>query len=275
MIKRKTVPQFQEQKNKDPLVMLTCSHAFMARIIDSYCDGILVGDSLGMVSFGFPSTIPVTLDMMILHGKTVVQNTSHALIVVDMPFGSYEESPEVAFQNACRILKETGCSAIKLEGGTPMAETIAFLTARNIPVMGHIGLQPQSINALGSFKARGHEERIQRQLEADIRAVADAGAFSVVIEAVVEPVAAHLTQCVSIPTIGIGASPQCDGQILVLEDMLGLLPHPPKFVKPYGQLADTVDHAVRAYSSDVRQRAFPTPLQTYGIRQAQKPLVAV
>jgi len=267
-MKRMTVPEFQAQKNQEPLVMLTCYHAFMGRIIDPYCDALLVGDSLGMVAFGFESTVPVTLDMMILHGQAVVKNTSHALIVVDMPFGSYEESPQKAFTNACRILKETGCSAVKLEGGTSMAETIHFLTERNIPVMAHIGLQPQSIQALGSFKARGHEEEIQKSLENDILAVAQAGAFSVVIEAVVEPVAALLTQRVSIPTIGIGASAACDGQVLVLEDMLGLSPNTPKFVKRYGHLASAVDEAVKTYSADVRERAFPTSLNTYKLKMA-------
>jgi 3-methyl-2-oxobutanoate hydroxymethyltransferase len=204
--------------------------------------------------------------MMILHGQAVVKNTSHALIIVDMPFGSYEESPQKAFSSACRLLKETGCSAIKLEGGESMAETIRFLTERNIPVMAHIGLQPQSIHALGSFKSRGHEEKTRKNLENDIVAVAQAGAFSVVIEAVVEPVSALLTQRVSIPTIGIGASAACDGQILVLDDMLGLNPHPPKFVKHYSHLASTVNDAVKMYSEEVRERVFPTNLNTYALK---------
>jgi 3-methyl-2-oxobutanoate hydroxymethyltransferase len=264
--KRMTVPEFQARKHKEPLVMLTCYHAFMAQIIDPYCDALLVGDSLGMVAFGFESTLSVTLDMMILHGKAVVKHAPQSLIVVDMPFGSYEESPQKAFANASRILKETGCSAVKLEGGESMAETIHFLTQRNIPVMGHIGLQPQSIQALGSFKARGHEEKVQKALEADIHAVAEAGAFSVVIEAVVEPIAAALSRCVSIPTIGIGASAACDGQVLVLEDMLGLTPKTPKFVKHYGHLASAVEEAVKTYEREVRQGEFPTSLHTYKLK---------
>ena len=222
-IKRKTAPDIRARKNGEPIVMLTSYHAHTAALVDRYCDVILVGDSLGNVMHGFETTVPVTLEMMILQGHAVMRGSQHALVVVDMPFGSYEASKEQAFHSAVRILKETHCGAVKLEGGVRMAETIAFLSERGVPVMGHIGLTPQSINTLGSFRAQGREEGSWEPIENDAVAVAQAGAFSVVVEAVAEPLARKITETIAIPTIGIGASAACDGQVLVLEDMLGLV----------------------------------------------------
>ncbi len=235
-IKRLTAPDICARKGGAPLVCLTSYHAHTARILDQHCDVILVGDSLGMVMHGLENTIPVTLEMMILQGRAVMRGSKRALVVVDMPFGSYETSKEQAFHSAARVLKETHCGAIKLEGGRRMAETIAFLVERGVPVMAHIGMTPQAVNVLGSFRARGREETEWAEFEEDGRAVAEAGAFSVVMEAVAEPLARKITAQIPIPTIGIGASPACDGQILVLEDMLGLSPWAPKFVKRYSDL---------------------------------------
>jgi len=264
--KRLTAPDIRARKGGLPIVTLTSYHAHTAMLVDRHCDVILVGDSLGMVMHGLESTIPVTLDMMILQGKAVMRGSRHALVVVDMPFGSYEASKEQAFASAARVMKETGCGAIKMEGGARMAETIAFLAERGIPVMGHIGLTPQSINALGGFRTQGRDESEWEPIEADARAVADAGAFSMVVEAVAEPLAAKITREVAIPTIGIGASPACDGQVLVLEDMLGLSPRAPKFVKRYSDLGPAIDKAVAAYAAEVRSRAFPAADHTYGMR---------
>jgi 3-methyl-2-oxobutanoate hydroxymethyltransferase len=266
-IKRLTAPDIRARKGGEPIVSLTSYHAHTARIVDRYCDVILVGDSLGMVMHGMETTVPVTLDMMILQGHAVMRGSRRALVVVDMPFGSYEASKEQAFANCARVMKETGCGAIKLEGGRRMAETIAFLVERGVPVMGHIGLTPQAINTIGSFRAQGREEKDWGPIEDDARAVADAGAFSVVIEAVAEPLGARITAAIPIPTIGIGASPACDGQILVLEDMLGLSPRVPKFVKRYGELGPSIDAAVEGYAADVRARAFPGPDHVYGMKK--------
>jgi 3-methyl-2-oxobutanoate hydroxymethyltransferase len=266
-VRRLTAPDIRARKGGTPIVALTSYHAHTARIVDRYCDVILVGDSLGMVMHGLESTVPVTLDMMILQGHAVMRGSRRALVVVDMPFGSYEASREQAFANCARVMKETGCGAIKLEGGRRMAETIAFLVERGVPVMGHIGLTPQAINAIGSFRAQGREEKDWGPIEDDARAVADAGAFSVVIEAVAEPLGARITAAIPIPTIGIGASPACDGQILVLEDMLGLSPRVPKFVKRYGELGPSIDAAVEGYAADVRARAFPGPDHVYGMKK--------
>lgn len=266
-IKRLTAPAIRARKNGLPIVMLTSYHAHTARIVDAHCDVILVGDSLGMVMHGFETTIPVTLDMMILQGHAVMRGSRHALVVIDMPFGSYEASKEQAFLSAARVMKETGCGAIKLEGGERMAETIAFLVERGIPVMAHVGLTPQSVNALGGFKAQGREEADWGPIEADARAVADAGAFSVVIEAVAEPLAARITGTIPIPTIGIGASAACDGQVLVLEDMLGLSARVPKFVKRFGELGPSIDAAVAGYAAEVRARTFPGPDHVYAMKK--------
>jgi len=267
-IRRLTAPDIRARKGGEPIVSLTSYHAHTARIVDAYCDVILVGDSLGMVMHGLETTIPVTLEMMILQGHAVMRGSKRALVIVDLPFGSYEASKEQAFASAARVLKETGCGAIKLEGGRRMAETIAFLVERGVPVMGHVGLTPQAINALGSFRAQGREEADWAPIEADARAVADAGAFAVVLEAIAEPLARRITAQVPIPTIGIGASAACDGQILVLEDMLGLSPRVPKFVKRFGELGPSIENAVKSYAAEVRARSFPGNEHVYPMREA-------
>jgi 3-methyl-2-oxobutanoate hydroxymethyltransferase len=265
---RLTAPDIRARKGGEPIVALTSYHAHTARLVDKYCDVILVGDSLGMVMHGLESTVPVTLEMMILQGQAVMRGSQRALVVVDMPFGSYEASREQAFASAARVMKETGCGAIKLEGGRRMADTIRFLVERGVPVMGHVGLTPQAINVIGSFRAQGREEADWGPIEADAQAVAEAGAFSLVIEAVAEPLARRITGNVPVPTIGIGASPVCDGQILVLEDMLGLSPRVPKFVKRYGELGPGIEKAVADYAADVRRRAFPGPEHVYEMKKS-------
>ena len=262
-VKRVTAPDIKNRKGGAPIVALTAYHAHTARIIDAYVDFLLVGDSLGMVMHGYETTVPVPLELMIMHAQAVVRGSSRALVVVDMPFGSYEESPAIAFRNAARVLKETGCGAIKLEGGVQMADTIRYLTERGIPVMSHIGMTPQAINTIGSFKPRGRYRSEWAAYEADAKAIADAGAFAVVIEALAELLAARITKEIPIPTIGIGASAECDGQILVLEDMLGLSPRVPKFVKEYAQIGAGIEAAVKAFAIEVRTRAFPTADYTY------------
>src|SRR5499427_10031157 len=264
--RRISAPDIRARKGGNPIVSLTSYHAHTAALLDKHCDLILVGDSLGMVMHGLESTIPVTLDMMILQGRAVMRGSRRALVVVDMPFGSYEASREQAFMSAARVMKETGCGAIKLEGGRRMADTIAFLVERGIPVMGHVGLTPQSINALGGFRTQGRDPADWRPIEDDARAVADAGAFAVVLEAMAEPLAAKITREIAIPTIGIGASAACDGQILVLEDMLGLSPRVPKFVKRYGDLGPAIDRAVADYAAEVRERRFPAADNVYAIK---------
>jgi 3-methyl-2-oxobutanoate hydroxymethyltransferase len=261
---RLTAPAIAARKSTQPLVCLTAYTAPMARALDPHCDLLLVGDSLAMVVYGLESTLGADMDMMVRHGQAVVRASQKACIVVDMPFGSYQASPAQAFDNAARILKETGAQGIKLEGGIEMADTIAFLTARGIPVMGHIGLQPQSVNTLGGYKAQGREDASAQKIKNDARAVAQAGAFSMVIEGVAESLAATITKDVAIPTIGIGASATCDGQILVSEDMLGItVGKKPKFVKEYAELAGMIDRAAAAYADDVRARAFPGKEQVY------------
>ena len=269
-IRRLTAPDIRSRKGGDPIVCLTSYHAHTARLLDRHCDLILVGDSLGMVMHGLETTVPVTLDMMILQGLAVMRGSRRALVVVDMPFGSYEASREQAFMSAARVMKETGCGAVKLEGGRRMAETIAFLVERGVPVMGHIGLTPQSINTIGSFRAQGREEAHWGPIEDDARAVSEAGAFSVVIEAVAEPLARRITGAIPIPTIGIGGSVACDGQILVLEDMLGLSPRVPRFVRRYGDLGPSIESAVASYAADVRARTFPGPEHVYSMRSTKK-----
>ncbi|BCP52899.1 3-methyl-2-oxobutanoate hydroxymethyltransferase 3 [Kaistia sp. 32K] len=261
--RRLTAIDIGSRKGGTPIVSLTAYHAHTAAIMDSYVDFILVGDSLGMVMHGLESTVPVTLDMMILQGLAVMRGSKRALVVVDMPFGSYEESPQAAFRSASRIMKETGCGAIKMEGGVHMAETVSFLTKRGIPVMGHIGLTPQSINTMGGFKVQGKNDESAAAVMADAKAIAEAGAFAIVVEGVIEPVARDITRAVAVPTIGIGASPDCDGQILVLEDMLGLSPRVPKFVKKFGNLGGMIEEAISAYADEVKARTFPSPEQVY------------
>jgi 3-methyl-2-oxobutanoate hydroxymethyltransferase len=266
--KRVTVPEIRAAKNTKPIVCLTCYHAHTARLLDQHVDVMLVGDTLGMVIHGMETTLGVTLDMMILHGKAVMRGSEHALIVVDMPFGSYEESPQVAFRNAARIMQETGCSAIKLEGGARMADTIHYLSLRGVPVMGHIGLTPQMFQVMGGFKTQGRTQAEWPAIEADAKAVAEAGAFAVVLEGMAEPLAVKITREVAIPTIGIGASAECDGQILVMEDMLGLNPNPPKFVRQYAQMGAEIETAVKAYAADVRARQFPGKENVYTMKRA-------
>lgn len=266
-VKRITVHQIMARKNKQPIVSLTAYHAHTARYIDPYVDMLLVGDSLGMVMYGMETTLGVTLDMMIAHGTAVVRGTEQALVVVDMPFGSYEESPEVAFRNACRVIKETGCTAVKMEGGERLADTIYYLTQRGIPVQAHIGLTPQSVQVMGGFKTQGRIESEWAAIEEDAAQVAEAGAFAVVLEGMAEPLAAKITRQISIPTIGIGASPTCDGQILVLEDMLGLSPKPPKFVKEFATLGAAIAGAAEAYAGAVRERSFPAVEHTYSMKK--------
>ncbi len=266
--KRITAPDIAAMKGMTPVVSLTAYHTHTAALADTYCDFLLVGDSLGMVMHGYETTVPVPLELMIMHGRAVVRGAKRALVVVDMPFGSYEESPPVAFRNAARVMKETDCGAVKLEGGRRMAETIRYLVERGIPVMAHIGLTPQSINVLGGFKVQGRTDAQWAAIEEDARAVADAGAFSVVLEAIPAPLADRLTKAVPIPTIGIGASAGCDGQILVMEDMLGLSPRVPKFVKQFGEVGKAIEGAIRSYAEEVRARSFPGAEHTY---QMQNP----
>jgi 3-methyl-2-oxobutanoate hydroxymethyltransferase len=261
--KRVTAPAILARKGGEPIVSLTAYTMRMAQLLDPWCDFLLVGDSLGQVIYGLPSTIPVSLEMMCAHGAAVVRGSWHALVAVDMPFGSYEESPEQAFRSAARILKETGAAAVKLEGGEAMAETISFLVKRGIPVIGHVGLTPQAVNALGGYRARGRDDAEADKVIADARAVAEAGAFCIVIEGVVEEIAAEATKAVACPTIGIGASAACDGQILVTEDMLGLFERTPRFVKRFGDLASQIATAAETYAQDVKSRAFPTEEQIY------------
>jgi 3-methyl-2-oxobutanoate hydroxymethyltransferase len=266
-IKRFTAPDIRARKGGEPIVMLTSYHAHTARLADKYCDVILVGDSLGMVMHGLETTVPVTLDMMILQGHAVMRGSQRALVVVDMPFGTYEASKEQAFMSAARVMKETGCGAIKMEGGARMAETIRFLVERGVPVMAHVGLTPQSINTIGSFRAQGRDETDWAPIEQDAIAVAEAGAFSVVLEAIAEPLGAKITKAVPIPTIGIGASVACDGQVLVMEDMLGLTPRVPKFVKRFGDLGPGIEKAMASYAAEVRARTFPAPEHTYPMKK--------
>lgn len=258
--RRRTVRDIAGAKGKVPIVCLTAYTAPMAKILDPNVDLLLVGDSLGMVVYGFTSTLPVTLDMMIQHGAAVVRGSSRALVVIDLPFATYQESPEVAFRNAARVMQETGAQAVKIEGGVEMAPTIEFLTRRGIPVMGHIGLVPQSVNTLGGFRTQGRDAAAADRLLADARAVEAAGAFSVVIEGTVATVAERISAAIAIPTIGIGASAACDGQVLVIDDLLGAFTEfTPKFVKKYADLAGVISSAAAAYAEDVRSRTFPGP----------------
>lgn len=260
---RMSVPAFRARKRQEPLVMLTAYTARMAELLDPHCDALLVGDSLAQTIYGLPSTVPVTLDMMIAHGAAVVRGSRRALVVVDMPFGSYEESPEQAFRSAARVMKETGAAAVKLEGGQSMAPTVAYLSARGIPVMGHVGLTPQAVNILGGYGARGRGEAEYARIAADAAAVAEAGAFSLVIEGVVEPLAASITNAVACPTIGIGASVRCDGQVLVVDDMLGMFDRTARFVKRYDDLAARIQQAAQGYAGEVRARTFPDSAHLY------------
>ena len=265
--KRMTAPSLRARKvdgkTEQPIVALTAYTMRMAQLLDEHCDLLLVGDSLGQVIYGLPSTIPVTLDMMIAHGAAVVRGSWHALVAVDMPFGSYEGSPEAAFASCSRVMKETGCAAIKLEGGEAMAPTVRFLTERGIPVIGHVGLTPQAVNILGGYGARGRGEEEAQKIIADAQAIANAGAFCIVLEGVMEKLATKVAQEIAVPIIGIGASAQCDGQILVTEDMLGMFERTPRFVKLYDNLAEQISESVAHYAEEVRERTFPSSDETY------------
>ena len=269
-LRRISVPDIRARKGREPIVSLTCYHAHTAQLLDSHVDVMLVGDSLGMVMHGMETTLGVSLELMILHAQAVMRGAKRALVVVDMPFGTYEESPEIAFRNAARVMKETGCSAVKIEGGSRMAPTIRYLTMRGIPVMAHIGMTPQMVQVLGGFKTQGRTAEEWPLLEADAKDIDEAGAFAVVLEAMAEPLAAKITKLVSIPTIGIGASPDCDGQILVMEDMLGLNPNPPRFVREYAHVGAEIEAAVKAYAADVRSRRFPGQENIYTMSKATK-----
>ncbi|MEO7634752.1 MAG: 3-methyl-2-oxobutanoate hydroxymethyltransferase [Sphingomicrobium sp.] len=265
--KRTTAPAILARKvdgaTAEPIVMLTAYTMRMAQLLDPHCDMLLVGDSLGQVIYGLPSTIPVTMEMMCAHGAAVVRGSWHALVAVDMPFGSYEASPEQAFACAARIMKESGCAAVKMEGGAAMASTVRFLTERGIPVIGHVGLTPQAVNVLGGYAARGKSDVEAKKIVGDAKAVADAGAFCIVVEGVMESIAEELTRAIAIPTIGIGAAASCDGQVLVTEDMLGLFERTPRFVKRYDDLAARIGAAAATYAGEVKARTFPTADQTY------------
>lgn len=266
--KRFTPADITALKGKRPVVSLTAYTTPIARLLDPHCDLLLVGDSLGMVLYGLDSTVSVTMEMMIAHGQAVLRGVSQACVIVDMPFGSYQESKEQAFRNAARIMKETGCDGIKLEGGTEMAETVAFLTERGVPVLGHVGLMPQQVNTSGGYRSKGHSEAEATKIRHDAKAIGDAGAFALVIEGTVEPLARAISGELACPTIGIGASPACDGQILVSDDMLGLFNQfKPRFVKHYAELADTISQAAEDYAREVRERSFPGPEHTFQPRK--------
>jgi 3-methyl-2-oxobutanoate hydroxymethyltransferase len=251
------------RKGGVPIVCLTAYTAPVAEILDDHCDLLLVGDSVGMVVHGLPNTVGVTLDMMILHGQAVMRGSRKAMVVVDLPFGSYEGSAEAAYANAARVMKETGCSAVKVEAGPAVAENIEYLTKRGIPVMGHVGLRPQAVMMDGGFRAKGKTNHERARILDDARAAAEAGSFAVVVEGVAEGLAREITAAVEVPTIGIGASAGCDGQILVTDDMLGLFDWTPKFVRRYADLRGEIGKAVAGYAEDVRQRRFPGPAEIY------------
>ncbi len=266
---RISVPALRAQKGKEPIAVLTAYTTPVAQALDPHVDVLLVGDSLGMVLYGLDSTVGVTLDMMIAHGAAVVRGSTRACVIVDMPFATYQESPAQAYRNAARVIAETGSAGVKLEGGTEMAETIRFLTERRIPVMGHVGMMPQSVAAYGGFRVQGKEADDAKAVLDDAVAVAEAGAFSMVIESVVEPLAREITAKVAVPTIGIGASPSCDGQVLVTEDVAGLFTDfTPRFVKRYAALGDALGVVAQAYAEDVRARRFPGPEHCFGVPKA-------
>ena len=262
-IRRQSAPDIRARKGGDPIVCLTAYTAPVAEILDDHCDVLLVGDSVGMVVHGMPNTVGVTLEMMILHGQAVMRTAKRAMVVIDMPFGSYEGAPQQAFENAARVLKETGAQAVKVESGPTVAETIAYLVRRGIPVMGHVGLRPQAVNVDGAFKAKGRTEDERTRVLAEAEATADAGAFSIVIEGVAESLAREITEAVSVPTIGIGASSGCDGQILVTDDMLGMFDWTPKFVRRYADLRGDIGKAVGQWAADVKARQFPGAAEVY------------
>lgn len=268
-VRRLTVPAISARKaagvTAEPVVMLTAYTARMAQLLDPHCDMLLVGDSLGQVIYGLDTTVKVTLDMMLAHGAAVVRGSYRSVVVIDLPFGTYEASPEQAFHTSARVLRETGAAAVKMEGGEVLAPTVEFLVRRGIPVVGHVGLTPQAVNALGGYGARGKSPAEAAKIEADARAISDAGAFAMVIEGVMEPLARAITAQVSCVTIGIGASPACDGQVLVVDDMLGMFERVPRFVRRFDTLAGHVSDAAKAYASAVRSREFPAAAELYGV----------
>lgn len=269
-MKRLTILDIIARKNVEPLVVLTAYTTPQARMLDEYVDILLVGDSLGMVLYGMESTLAVTVDMMVAHGSAVVRGSKKSLVVVDLPFGSYQASPAQAFETAARVLAKTGCNAVKLEGGVEMAETVHFLSSRGIPVMGHVGLKPQSVNVMGGYRTQGKNEVEAASIFADAKAIEQAGAFAIVVEGVVEEVAKNLTCNLVVPTIGIGASPACDGQVLVTEDMLGSSgDYIPRFVKRYADITSVVEEAVKQYAQEVRTRKFPSADYCYPYKKPE------
>ena len=263
---RITITDISQRKGSEKIVMLTAYTTPIARLLDPHVDILLVGDSVGMVLHGLPSTLAVTLEMMVLHGRAVMRGSSHALVVVDMPFGTYEGSAVSAHRAAVRLMQETGCHAVKVESGCGIAETIRFLTERGIPVMGHIGLRPQAVNTDGGFKAKGRLEREREKVLEEARSAQEAGAFAIVIEGVAAELADQVTKEVAVPTIGIGASPNCDGQVLVIDDMLGLFEWTPKFVRRYANLRETISRAAQTYAKDVRSGSFPDGAEVYSFK---------
>lgn len=265
-VRRTTVPQIRASKGKGRIVSLTAYTSLMAELMDDFVDLIVVGDSTGMVAYGMESTLQVTLDMMINHGKAVIRGSTRACVVVDMPFSTYQETPQQAYRHAARIIAETGAQAVKLEGGTELLDTVDFLTQRGIPVMPHVGLMPQHVQAMGGFKfqARTLEEidelvRLAKEFE-------KRNAFCLLIEGTSEAAARAVTQAVGIPTVGIGASPECDGQVLVTEDMLGIFSdYKPRFVKHYADLRSNMRIAFEQYRDEVRSGAFPSMSHCFGV----------
>ncbi|RZJ06315.1 MAG: 3-methyl-2-oxobutanoate hydroxymethyltransferase [Brevundimonas sp.] len=270
-VRRLAAPDIRARKGGEPIVCLTAYDAPTAALLDDHCDLLLVGDSVGMVVHGLPNTVGVTLEMMILHGQAVMRGSKKAMVVIDMPFGSYEGGKELAYENCARVMKETGAQGVKLESGPTVAETIAYLVQRGIPVMGHVGLRPQAVLTDGAFKAKGRTDEERLRVMSEAEATADAGAFSIVIEGVAEGLARDITAAVDKPTIGIGASSACDGQILVTPDMLGLFEWTPKFVRRYADMRGEIGKAVAAYAADVKARRFPAEVETYFSKKPATP----
>ena len=270
-VRRLTAPDIMKRKSGEPIVCLTAYDAPTAAILDDHCDLLLVGDSVGMVVHGLPNTVGVTMEMMILHGQAVMRGSKRAMVVVDMPFGSYEGAKELAYANCARMMKETGAQAVKLESGPTVPETIAYLVQRGIPDMGHVGLRPQAVLTEGAFKAKGKTDDERLRVIAEAEATADAGAFAIVIEGTAEGVAREITETIDKPTVGIGASAACDGQILVTNDMLGMFDWTPKFVRKYADLRGEIDRAVASYASDVKARRFPAEVETYFSKKPATP----
>lgn len=267
---RMTVPQITSRKGREKIVCLTAYTTPIAEVLDRHCDILLVGDTLGMVLHGLPSTVGVTLDMMILHGQAVMRGSSQALVVVDLPFGSYERSPEQAYKSAAKLMRKTGCQAVKVEAGGGVAESIAFMVARGIPVVGHVGLRPQATHLDGGFKTKGRSDGERERVLAEACAVDAAGAFAIVVEGVSSDLADEITASVAVPTIGIGASQGCDGQVLVTDDMLGLFDWTPKFVRRYADLRTTIDRAAEQFAVDVRGGQFPAEAEVYRLKRTSQ-----